>query len=257
MLFAFDLDRTVVTDDGLLPDAIADAIAKARGAGHHVTVLTGRARASAQLYLDRLEVTGPFSVNHGAVVMRDPVTEMRRVTLPAHDVHALVSPYLHHDVVEFSCMVDDVLFVKDPGDPRWSWAHAVNRSLTRFTADFGFAADKVLFAASETTVTVQSRVARDLPHLEQYLWGDGFLEVIAAGADKGTALASIAQHLGYAQREVVAFGDGLNDVSMLRWAGHAVVVGPHAHELALAEADERIASPEEGGVAQWLAANAA
>lgn len=257
MLLAFDLDRTVVTDDGHLPDVIADAIGAARHAGHQVTVLTGRARASAQLFLDRLEVTGPFSVNHGAIVMRDPSTAMRRVTLPVHDVHALVSPYLHHDVVEFSCMVDDMLFVKDPGDPRWSWAHARNRAITRFTADFGYAADKVLFAASETTVTVQARVARDLPHLEQYLWGDGFLEVIAAGADKGTALEHIATHLGYAREQVVAFGDGLNDVSMLRWAGHAVAVGPHVHELALAEADERIASPEEGGVAHWLEAHAA
>jgi len=257
MLLAFDLDRTVVTDDGQLPDTIAEAIHAARRAGHMVTVLTGRARASAQIFLDRLEVRGPFSVNHGAVVMRDPVTAMRRVTLPANDVHALVEPYLHHDVIEFSCMVDDQLFVKNPSDPRWGWVHAQNRIVARFTADFGYAADKVLFAASETTVTIQSRVARDLPHLEQYLWGDGFLEIIAAGADKGTALAHIAAELGVPRDEVVAFGDGLNDVSMLRWAGHAVAVGPHAVDGVIAVAAEHIASPEEHGVAAWLEANAA
>ncbi len=256
MLLAFDLDRTVVTDDGHLPDRIADAIEASRRAGHLVTVLTGRARASASAFLERLDVRGPFSVNHGAVVMRDLASTMRRVTLPASDVHALVHPYLHHDVIEFSCMVDERLFVKDPSDPRWGWVHAQNRVITRFTADFGHAADKVLFAASETTVTIQSRVARELPHLEHYLWGDGFLEVIAAGADKGTALRHIAAHLGVPREEVVAFGDGLNDVSMLRWAGHAVAVGPHAHADVLTEAAEHIPSPEEGGVAAWLAAHA-
>jgi 5-amino-6-(5-phospho-D-ribitylamino)uracil phosphatase len=53
----------------------------------------------------------------------------------------------------------------------------------------------------------------------------------------------------------VAFGDGLNDVSMLRWAGRAVAVGPEAHPDVLAVADERIAAPEEGGVADWLERN--
>ncbi|TVR91896.1 MAG: HAD family phosphatase [Trueperaceae bacterium] len=255
MLLAFDLDRTVVTDDGHLPDRIADAIEASRRAGHMVTVLTGRAHASARVFLERLDVIGPFSVNHGAVVMRDPGTEMRRVTLPATDVHALVTPYLHHDVIEFSCMVDEQLFVKNPSDPRWGWVHAQNRVITRFTSDFGYAADKVLFAASETSVTIQSRVARDLPHLEHYLWGDGFLEVIAAGADKGTALSHIAAHLGVDQGDVVAFGDGLNDVSMLRWAGRSIAVGPHVHPDALDASSEHIASPEEGGVAAWLEAH--
>ena len=255
MLLAFDLDRTVVTDDGVLPDGIVTAIDTARRAGHHVTVLTGRARASAQRYLEQLAITGPFSVNHGAVVMRDQRSTLRHVTLPAVDVHSLVTPYLHHDLVAFSCMVADRLFVKDPADARWGWVHAQNRLIARFTSDFGYDADKVLFSGADTTATVQARVARDLPHLEHYLWGDGFLEVIAAGADKGTALSLIAAHLHVPRAQVVAFGDGLNDVSMLRWAGRSVAVGPHVHPEALAVAVEHIASPEEGGVASWLEAN--
>jgi 5-amino-6-(5-phospho-D-ribitylamino)uracil phosphatase len=255
MLLAFDLDRTVVTDHGVLPDGIAAAIHGARQAGHQVTVLTGRAHASARPYLETLGVNGPFSVNHGAVVMRDADTTMRHVTLPAVDVHSLVTPYLYQDLIEFSCMVADRLFVKNPTDPRWNWVHAQNRLIARFTADFRHEADKVLFAASDTSVLIQKRVKRDLPHLEHYLRGDGFLEVIAAGADKGTALAFIAEHLGVARGEVVAFGDGLNDVSMLRWAGRPIVVGPHAHPEALAVTGEHIASPEEGGVAAWIAAN--
>jgi 5-amino-6-(5-phospho-D-ribitylamino)uracil phosphatase len=255
MLLAFDLDRTVVTDDGTLPAGIVSAIQTAREAGHHVTVLTGRARASAQRYLEQLDITGPFSVNHGAIVMRDRHTTMHHVTLPAVDVHRLVAPYLNEELIEFSCMVADRLFVKNPADPRWAWGHAQNRVITRFTLDFGLAADKVLFAASDTSTTIQQRVERDLPHLEHYLWGDGFLEVIAAGADKGTALSRIARHLDIPRSSVIAFGDGLNDVSMLRWAGRSVAVGPHVHPDALAASGEHIPSPEEGGVAQWLAVN--
>ena len=255
MLLAFDLDRTLVTDDGALPYGIVESIHAAREAGHMVTVLTGRARVSALPFLEQLGVTGPFSVNHGAVVMRDLNTRLRHVTLPPHDVLDLVVPYLNQDLVEFSCMVADRLFVKDPKDPRWTWVHAQNRLIAPFTADFGHAADKVLFAGIDTTAAVQQRVLRDLPHLEHYLWGDGFLEVLAAGADKGSALALIAETIGVPREQVIAFGDGLNDVSMLSWAGRSVAVGPHVHPEALAAAQEHVASPEEGGVSSWLAAN--
>jgi 5-amino-6-(5-phospho-D-ribitylamino)uracil phosphatase len=251
MLLAFDLDRTVVTDDYLLPDDVAAAIKAARRAGHHVTVLTGRARAAAQPYLDTLEVAGPCSVNHGALVLGSGGSVLRRSRLTADEVCGVLSPYLDGEL-EFSCVVDDILFVRDPAHERWTWAHTRNRTVERFSIAQARDADKVVFDASAACASVSDALAMALPHLTRYLWGDGFLEVIGRGADKGTALAYIADTLGVPRDEVVAFGDGLNDVTMLQWAGRGVAVGPHAHPDALAVADERIASPEEGGVTAWL-----
>src|SRR5690606_20211136 len=51
MLLAFDLDKTLVTDDFRLPVETADAVSAARAAGHHVTVLTGRPLIAAREYL--------------------------------------------------------------------------------------------------------------------------------------------------------------------------------------------------------------
>lgn len=45
-------------------------------------------------------------------------------------------------------------------------------------------------------------------------------------ASKGNALAMVAAELGVAQSQVLALGDGINDVSMLSWAGHS---GTPAH----------------------------
>lgn len=251
MLLAFDLDRTVVTDDYRLPGTIASAIAAARRAGHHVTVLTGRARAAAQPFLDGLDVVGPCSVNHGALVLGAGGTTLRRTQLAAVDVRSLLTPYLDHELLEFSCVVDDTLFVRDPGNERWSHELTQNRLVERFAGDFAHLTDKVVFAPSDSCSLVCAHVERTLPHLTRYLWGDGFLEVIGKGADKGSALALIAEQLGVPRAEVVAFGDGLNDVTMLQWAGRGVAVGS-AHADTLAVADEHIASPEEGGVAAWI-----
>ncbi|CAN5851855.1 Cof-type HAD-IIB family hydrolase [soil metagenome] len=251
MLLAFDLDRTLVTDDYQLLDRTADAVTAARRAGHHVTVLTGRARAAAQPYLDRLEVVGPCSVNHGAVVLGAGGVTLRRTQLSAEDVIALLAPYVDQHLLEFSCVVDDTLYVRDPEHDHWKNALTQNRLVERFSSDYAHLTDKVVFAPSESCAHVSEHVGRILPHLTRYLWGDGFLEVIGAGADKGTALALIAEQLGVPRHEVVAFGDGLNDVTMLQWAGHGVAVGS-AHVDTLAVADEHIPSPEEGGVAAWI-----
>ncbi len=252
MLFAFDLDKTLVTNDYRLPERTPGVMRALRDAGHAVTVLTGRPLGSARPFLDALGVAGPYSVNHGAQVMGEGRRVLRRTRLQAADVRAVLDPWTAHPTVEFSCVVDDHLYVKDPTDQRWHWAHTESRVVSRFDPSLDTDADKVVFAAETSTVEIIEHVAARVPHAERYLWADGFLEVVAAGGDKGNGLAFIAAHLGFERHEVVAFGDGLNDFSMVRWAGHGVAVGPDAHPNTIAASDERVASPEEGGVLNWL-----
>lgn len=254
VLLAFDLDKTVVTNDHELPGAIVDAIGAARAAGHVVTVLTGRPLVAARRFLDLLDVTGAHAVNHGALVReRGEVLRRRHITAP--DVDAILADHADDVSLEFTCVVDDTLFVRDPAHERWTWAHAQGRALAPFRLGMGRNADKVVFHANGRSEELDRWVSERHPHVLRYLWGDGYLELVPEGGDKGAALAFIAARLKIPRSDVVAFGDGLNDVSMLGWAGHAVAVGPEAHDDVLAAADEHIASPEELGVAAWLERN--
>src|SRR5690606_29547402 len=83
MLLAFDLDKTLVTDDFRLPDDIADAIGAARAAGHHVTVLTGRPLVAAREYLERLAVDRHHSVHQGSTILAAGGTPAGRQRLQA------------------------------------------------------------------------------------------------------------------------------------------------------------------------------
>lgn len=80
---------------------------------------------------------------------------------------------------------------------------------------------------------------------------DGLVEVAARGVTKAFALASLAADLGVPASEVVAFGDMVNDVPMLEWAGHGVAVA-NAHPRAKAVADEVTAAFDRDGVAVVL-----
>ncbi len=83
--------------------------------------------------------------------------------------------------------------------------------------------------------------------------GMPMIEIVPEGCGKDTGLAWLADHLGIPRADVVAFGDGLNDLAMLRWAGHGVAMGQAASEVH-AVSDEITVSNDDGGVAAWIEA---
>ena len=58
-----------------------------------------------------------------------------------------------------------------------------------------------------------------------------FVEVVSAGTNKGTALHVLAEHLGFSMSEIIAVGDNLNDIEMIREAGTGVAVANAVPEL--------------------------
>ncbi|SFR60191.1 hypothetical protein SAMN04488591_2312 [Microbacterium azadirachtae] len=83
------------------------------------------------------------------------------------------------------------------------------------------------------------------------LSGAPFVEVMAEGVTKATGLAQLCAALGIDRSEVLAFGDALNDVEMLRWSGRGVAMA-NAEPEARAAADELTRSNVEDGVAVVL-----
>lgn len=74
------------------------------------------------------------------------------------------------------------------------------------------------------------------------------LEINAPGATKGVALLRLAEHLGLAPEQTMGFGDGENDISMMRMAGVGVAMG-NGMESVKAEADYITVTNDEDGVA--------
>jgi Cof subfamily protein (haloacid dehalogenase superfamily) len=67
------------------------------------------------------------------------------------------------------------------------------------------------------------------------------LEFMPRGINKATALAKVAGEYGIRQGEVMAFGDGENDVAMLTWAGMGVAMA-HGNQSAI-KAAKRVSPP--------------
>lgn len=83
--------------------------------------------------------------------------------------------------------------------------------------------------------------------------GVGSVEVMPMGADKGSALRRLCREIGVRSDEVIAFGDNLNDLTMIEWAGRGVAMGNAVAEVH-AIADEATVTNVDFGVATVLEA---
>lgn len=78
-----------------------------------------------------------------------------------------------------------------------------------------------------------------------------FMELVPKGIDKAKSLTRLLSLLNLTPKDMMAFGDGYNDLSMLRLAGMGVAMANAAPEVR-AEADFVTLSNEEDGVAHAL-----
>ena len=75
-----------------------------------------------------------------------------------------------------------------------------------------------------------------------------FLECVPPGIDKAASLSRLIENLGIRREELIAVGDGYNDLSMIRFAGLGVAMANAAREVQDA-ADYITWSNQEDGVA--------
>lgn len=78
-----------------------------------------------------------------------------------------------------------------------------------------------------------------------------YFEFTAKGIDKAKALDSVLIPMGYKKEEMIAFGDGHNDASMIKYAGIGVAMENAVDDLK-AIANEVTLSNEEDGIAYTL-----
>lgn len=67
-------------------------------------------------------------------------------------------------------------------------------------------------------------LAPDMAYIDR---GRGLYECVPAGYDKATAMEFILKYFRIPREESYAFGDSANDLAMIQYAGHSVIMGQH------------------------------
>jgi hydroxymethylpyrimidine pyrophosphatase-like HAD family hydrolase len=93
--------------------------------------------------------------------------------------------------------------------------------------------------------------ATQLPGLSVSRWNPFFADVNVAGVNKAMGINEFASYYGFDVSRTIAFGDGGNDISMIRAAGMGIAMGG-ASEAVKSVADYITEAVDENGVRNAL-----
>jgi HAD superfamily hydrolase (TIGR01484 family) len=254
-LVATDLDGTLVRSDGTISDRTREVIAAVEAHGVPVVFVTGRPLRWAEEVFEHVGDHGLAVVSNGALVwdVGADRARLRREIDPA--TVRLVCAELRAAVPGSTFAVETLDGIGL--EPEFMERHPVPDGARRGPLD------------QLVTGPVVKLLARheELGHQEYWdaaeaavgervtiTWSSTstLLEISAFGVTKATTLALLAEELGVAPDDVLAFGDMPNDLPMLAWAGTPYAMA-NAHASVLAAVDHVAPSNDEDGVAQVLA----
>jgi Cof subfamily protein (haloacid dehalogenase superfamily) len=223
-----------------------------------VIVVTGRMYRSVKPYLDAAKLDDPVVCYQGAVVA-DPTTGdfLRHVPIKLDLAHETIAAVVDEGF-HLNCYVDDELYVAEVTPEARAYADFQHLEI-HAVGDLGS------WLAKPPTKLVSVGDPDALDELEGRMKArfDGrlyiskslpfFLEFASPEVTKGAGLEFVATRLGFTPAQTVSFGDGENDVELLRWAGYGVAVA-NAHRRVLDVAGWVCPSADEEGVAQTIEA---
>jgi HAD superfamily hydrolase (TIGR01484 family) len=263
-LIALDIDGTLLswiegqgTTYEEVPAAVRDAVRRAHDAGAHVVLASGRSPHGMVAVADLLDLPGmnpgddgdPLWVvaSNGAVVFRYPPLEV--VHEETFDARPAVEAILReHPSVLVAVEERGVGYrVNRPFPVGELSGDMVITEVADLVAD---RVSRVFIRDPESTAEDFLDLARRLGlHGTDYVVGwTAWLDLAPVGVSKASGLAHVAAELGIDAADVLAIGDGRNDIEMLRWAGRGVAMGQAVEEVREA-ADAVTASVYDDGAA--------
>ena len=245
----FDIDGTLVSfKSHTVPESARRAIARLREQGVKVFIATGRLMKHVAIVND-IEVDGYITVNGGYCI-----TSAGEVIFESAFPRATVERVI--DLSEqygfdLNVMTHEDMYVSSMGERVKKIASMINIMPT--------VADVRVIAATQPVVQMCPYISRELeqeimpllPDCVGSRWIETFMDLNVRGVDKSLGIQQVMSYYGLTMAEAMAFGDGGNDLPMVRDAAVGVAMGNACDELK-AVADYITSSVDEDGVSRAL-----
>ncbi len=247
-LIAIDIDGTLLDSKAQVSQANLDALRRAHAAGIETILVTGRRHRFAlpiaeALGFDLWIISSNGAVTrstHGEAFHRDLMPQATALKLCRH-----MRDFRDYSVITFDrdsmgaivCENRDRLYSviqrwMEKNAPYIEYVSPIEKALVEDPIQVMFcgpvdlmqtAQDRLMGAgfADEITVLRTQYDYRDLT----------IVDILNAGCSKGHALERWAAHRGLDRSQVMAIGDNYNDIEMLTFAGHPVIMGNASDDL--------------------------
>jgi hypothetical protein len=245
----FDIDGTLVSfGTHCIPESTVEALRRARSNGHKIFIATGRPTAiinnlgaiqEPNLIDGYITMNGAYCYVGDTVIYKSPIipSEARAIGEYCRDNHHPCIFVHEHDISVFqpNKLVADLFY---------DYLHC--ETIPEVTLDEATRGE--IFQVTPFITDNEEAELRDaIPNCESARWYPAFTDVTAKGNTKQQGIDVIIRHFGLRLEDTISFGDGGNDISMLRHAAVGVAMGNAADDVKC-HADYVTASVDDDGI---------
>lgn len=256
-LIALDIDGTLTDSKKRLPEANREALIKVQKSGVRIILVSGRPLYGIRPIAEKLEMDKYegyiMAFNGGVTIECQTDKQVSEFMLPKGITMELSLDAKDNDAVILT-YEGDYIVTEKPDDEYVQKEAFLNRMEVKKIDDFGeyvkcnvpkclIVGEPMKLAKTENKLKEKYEGILNVFRSEPY-----FLEIVPQGIDKAVALERFLRTIGQKRDNLMAMGDGFNDLPMIKYAGFSVAMS-NAQEPVRAAADYVTLSNDESGVA--------
>ncbi|MDR0431450.1 MAG: Cof-type HAD-IIB family hydrolase [Tannerellaceae bacterium] len=248
----FDIDGTLVSfDTHTVPQSTIETLEVLKKKGIKVFIATGRHLKSIN-NLGELTFDGYITIN-GGYCMAGAHEVIYKNPIASQDIEALKTWQEKNVHDRFPCMLvqENELYLSDKNERVEEVLTLLNFPEPPILPLRNMPEGDVFQIVAFFDESREKKIMPDLKNCESTRWSPLFTDIVPKGGSKRIGIDKMIAHFGFALDETMAFGDGGNDIQMLRHVGLGVAMG-NAEEEVKRAAHYITASVDDDGIYKAL-----
>lgn len=226
-----DIDGTLLNTSHQIPDKTKQKIKEMANNEIPFVLVSARMPKGMTAIRKELGTPRPMICYSGALVVDEKDYPIYSVTLPEKETYQMYQRIrVLEPEVSLNIYSNDSWKVENL-ENEWVKKEMFITQISAEEADFS---DKKTYqnvhkilcmGEAERIEHIEKTLKKEYPDIRIYKSKDTYLEIMSMKASKSDAIHKLEEYFGIQKREVVAFGDGHNDIDMLEYAGLGVAMG--------------------------------
>lgn len=229
-LIATDLDGTLLNNQSELTERTVRAVSSVMQTGAKFVLASGRMYEATRPYAEILQPNAPIVVFNGAMACEWQTAKPLFSRTISPETARAVCRMAENRNIFIQCFPERGFFYEkrqpevcdeyegririrgqETAQPLSSWIELPTMKL-------------LALGENAALLELQQEILQAFPALSIMLSHPTYMEIVAGGVEKGSALKAVAERFGIAREEIAAFGDAGNDVAMLEYAEYGYVM---------------------------------